>query len=86
MLMPMHIRSGVVPCEPRRFGGGELRIFDTVQTEGVPTATERYQLVYPIQNQMVFFPSSYLHEILPVICPSRAFADSRFTVNGWVRQ
>ena len=55
MLMPMHIRSGVVPCEPRRFGGGELRIFDTVQTEGVPTATERYQLVYPIQNQMVFF-------------------------------
>jgi Rps23 Pro-64 3,4-dihydroxylase Tpa1-like proline 4-hydroxylase len=72
--------------EPRRFGGGELRIFDTIQTEGVSTATECYQLVYPRQNQIVFFPSSYLHEILPVVCPSRAFADSRFTVNGWVRR
>jgi SM-20-related protein len=72
--------------EPRRFGGGELRIFDTVQTQGAPTATEFFQLIYPLQNQIVFFPSSYLHEILPVICPSREFADSRFTVNGWVRQ
>jgi Rps23 Pro-64 3,4-dihydroxylase Tpa1-like proline 4-hydroxylase len=72
--------------EPRRFGGGELKIFDTVKTKSGPTATERFQLVYPLQNQVVFFLSSYLHEILPVICPSRDFADSRFTVNGWYRQ
>jgi SM-20-related protein len=72
--------------EPRRFAGGELRIFDTAKTEGGPTATEHFQLVYPLQNQVVFFPSSFLHEILPVICPSREFADSRFTVNGWYRQ
>lgn len=69
--------------EPRRFAGGELRVFDTVHTDGVPTAAKPFQLVYPLQNQIVFFPSSYLHEILPVICPSREFADSRFTVNGW---
>jgi SM-20-related protein len=73
--------------EPRRFGGGELRIFDTVLINGVPTATQRFsQLIYPLQNQIVFFPSSYLHEIVPVICPSRDFANSRFTVNGWYRQ
>jgi Rps23 Pro-64 3,4-dihydroxylase Tpa1-like proline 4-hydroxylase len=72
--------------EPRRFAGGELRIFDTETTQDVPTATHRFQLVYPLQNQVVFFPSSFLHEILPVICPSREFADSRFTVNGWYRQ
>ena len=72
--------------EPRRFGGGELKIFDTVKTNSGPTATERFQLVYPLQNQVVFFLSSYLHEILPVICPSRDFADSRFTVNGWYCQ
>jgi SM-20-related protein len=72
--------------EPRRFTGGELKIFDTVKPEGGSTATERFQLIYPLQNQIVFFPSSFLHEILPVTCPSRAFADSRFTVNGWYRR
>jgi SM-20-related protein len=72
--------------EPRQFAGGELKIFETVKTEGGSTATERFELIYPLQNQIVFFPSSFLHEILPVTCPSRAFADSRFTVNGWYRR
>jgi SM-20-related protein len=72
--------------EPRQFAGGELRIFDTYKSEVGLTATERFELVYPLQNQIVFFPSSFLHEILPVTCPSRAFADSRFTVNGWYRR
>jgi SM-20-related protein len=69
--------------EPRRFGGGELRIFNLIQS--APTGTEHFELIYPLQNQIVFFPSCYLHEILPVVCPSREFADSRFTVNGWYR-
>jgi SM-20-related protein len=34
----------------------------------------------------VLFPSQYLHEVLPVRCPSHQFVDSRFTLNGWVRQ
>jgi Rps23 Pro-64 3,4-dihydroxylase Tpa1-like proline 4-hydroxylase len=66
--------------EPRGFGGGELRIFNT-RTE--PSHPVPYRLVCPLQNQVVFFQSSYLHEILPVVCPSGRFADSRFTVNGW---
>jgi Rps23 Pro-64 3,4-dihydroxylase Tpa1-like proline 4-hydroxylase len=27
-----------------------------------------------------------MHEVLRVSCPSQAFADSRFTINGWVRK
>jgi Rps23 Pro-64 3,4-dihydroxylase Tpa1-like proline 4-hydroxylase len=27
-----------------------------------------------------------MHEVLRVSCPSKAFADSRFTINGWVRK
>jgi Rps23 Pro-64 3,4-dihydroxylase Tpa1-like proline 4-hydroxylase len=69
--------------EPRRFGGGELRIFNTRSAREPSEPSAPYRLVYPLQNQIVFFQSSYLHEILPVLCPSRRFADSRFTVNGW---
>jgi SM-20-related protein len=70
--------------EPRQFGGGELRVYGAgTQTENLASASSH--LVHPRQNQAVFFPSSHLHEILPVVCPSRRFADSRFTVNGWYR-
>jgi excisionase family DNA binding protein len=33
---------------------------------------------------LVLFPSSYSHEVLPVKCPTRKFAHSRFTANGWI--
>jgi SM-20-related protein len=73
--------------EPLAFHGGQLRIFDTALTEdGRAVATGPYRLVYPQQNQVVFFLSWCRHEILPVACPSRDFADSRFTVNGWYHQ
>jgi Rps23 Pro-64 3,4-dihydroxylase Tpa1-like proline 4-hydroxylase len=69
--------------EPKPFRGGELRIYDS-RKEGqgyVPTAD--YRVVVPRQNQIVFFPSALAHEITPVECSSKAFVDSRFTVNGW---
>jgi SM-20-related protein len=72
--------------EPRGFFGGELRIFDTKWENGNTVATQPYRMVYPLQNQIVFFPSYCLHEILPVGCPSEDFADSRFTVNGWLHR
>jgi Rps23 Pro-64 3,4-dihydroxylase Tpa1-like proline 4-hydroxylase len=40
----------------------------------------------PQQNQIVFFPCSVLHEITAIECSSRAFADSRFTLNGWLHK
>ncbi len=69
--------------EPRPFEGGELRLHDSGASEPY-VSVGSYQRVVPQPNQIVFFPCSLLHEITPVECPSRAFADSRFTLNGWL--
>jgi Rps23 Pro-64 3,4-dihydroxylase Tpa1-like proline 4-hydroxylase len=72
--------------EPRQFEGGELRIHDARLEGGVYVSAGSYQTIVPRQNQIVFFPCELLHEINPVKCPSRLFADSRFTLNGWLRR
>ena len=69
--------------EPKAFTGGELRIYDSQQENGQWVKTDNCQTIVPDQNRIVFFPSSLVHEITPVECPSQAFADSRLTVNGW---
>ena len=69
--------------EPKRFQGGELRIYDSQRREGIYVPSGDYRAVVPRQNQIVFFRSSLAHEITPVECPSSDFGDSRFTVNGW---
>jgi Rps23 Pro-64 3,4-dihydroxylase Tpa1-like proline 4-hydroxylase len=71
--------------EPSQFEGGELRLYDRRDSEPHVSAGS-YQTIVPQQNQIVFFPCSVLHEITPVRCRSRAFADSRFTLNGWLHQ
>ena len=68
-------------CEPMSFRGGELRILET--DPGTHEARSGSRLIYPQQNQAVFFPSGLLHEILPVSTPGY-FASSRFTLNGWL--
>lgn len=70
--------------EPRQFSGGELRIYDCQNAQQIGTAS--YETIVPQQNQIVFFPCCALHEITPVKCPSKLFADSRFTLNGWLRK
>jgi Rps23 Pro-64 3,4-dihydroxylase Tpa1-like proline 4-hydroxylase len=72
--------------EPKAFHGGELRLHDSHRENGVWTYTGDYRAVVPEQNQIVFFRSEMLHEITPVVCSSRVFADSRFTVNGWLHR
>jgi Rps23 Pro-64 3,4-dihydroxylase Tpa1-like proline 4-hydroxylase len=72
--------------EPKAFSGGELRLHDSYRENGGWSSTGDYKAVVPEQNQIVFFPSSLLHEITPVQCPSQAFGDSRFTVNGWLHR
>lgn len=56
--------------EPKAFCGGELVVEEEV--------------VQPDNNMMIFFPSGLIHEVKTVVCPSRDFASSRFTVNGWI--
>jgi len=70
--------------EPKKFRGGELRLYDSRRENGDYVRAENYRTIVPRQNQIVFFPSSLEHEITPVDCASQAFADSRFTVNGWL--
>ena len=72
--------------EPRQFEGGELRIHDAHLQHGAYVSAGSYQTIIPQQNQIVFFPCEMLHEITPVKCASQLFADSRFTLNGWLRR
>jgi len=71
--------------EPKQFAGGELRIHDARLEPNGYESEGSYQAIVPQQNQIVFFPCELMHEITAVNCPSRQFADSRFTLNGWLR-
>ncbi|MBD2387463.1 2OG-Fe(II) oxygenase [Cylindrospermum sp. FACHB-282] len=71
---------------PKPFSGGELLIYDSKISNNSYVNAESFKTVEPRNNSIVFFPSRYMHEVLPVSCPSKAFADSRFTINGWVRR
>ncbi|MGA8492118.1 MAG: 2OG-Fe(II) oxygenase [Terriglobales bacterium] len=72
--------------EPKQFSGGELRIYDSRRENDNYVPTANYRTIVPEQNQLVLFASGLSHEITPVDCPSGRFADSRFTVNGWVHK
>ncbi|MEG4634439.1 2OG-Fe(II) oxygenase [Microcoleus sp. AR_TQ3_B6] len=72
--------------EPKAFSGGELLIYDSKIENNFYVADDTFRTVEPRNNSIVFFLSRYMHEVLRVSCPSKAFADSRFTINGWVRK
>jgi SM-20-related protein len=69
--------------EPQAFTGGQLRIYDLAATDPDPRRARSVD-IEPVRNRLVFFPSGFLHEIVPVTCPSGAFVDGRFTLNGWL--
>lgn len=72
--------------EPKPFSGGELAIYDRKIINSTDYPSDSFQTIEPRNNSIVFFPSNCYHEVLPVTCVSHAFADSRFTINGWVRR
>lgn len=72
--------------EPKAFSGGELVIYDSQVKNGYYVQADTFKTVEPRNNSIVFFLSRYMHEVLPIVCPSKDFADSRFTINGWVRR
>jgi Rps23 Pro-64 3,4-dihydroxylase Tpa1-like proline 4-hydroxylase len=71
-------------ASPKPFRGGELRLYEVAVKNGVYEAGDEHWLIEPKDNSAVFFPSHTMHEVLPVNCRSKHFADSRFTVNGWI--
>jgi Rps23 Pro-64 3,4-dihydroxylase Tpa1-like proline 4-hydroxylase len=72
--------------EPKAFTGGELKIYDSKIQGNYYVQSDTFKLIEPINNSVVFFLSRYMHEVLPVSCPSKQFMDGRFTINGWVRR
>ncbi|MGB3513957.1 MAG: 2OG-Fe(II) oxygenase [Microcoleaceae cyanobacterium] len=70
--------------QPKQFSGGELVLYDEKMENDEYVKADSFKIVEPTNNSLIFFPSHYWHEVLPVNCPSEAFADSRFTINGWV--
>lgn len=63
-------------AEPRRFSGGELRLFRLGSDSG-------YVDVEPEQNSLIAFHSWMRHEVRPVAVPSGEFRDYRFSINCW---
>jgi SM-20-related protein len=63
---------------PKPFTGGELRLYENRDAL-------KFNEIEPKNNSLILFPSDCWHELMPVK-NSAFFADSRFTVNGWVRE
>ena len=72
-------------CEPKGFAGGDLLLYDTCVATGDYRAVA-FSRIEPIGNSLVFFPSAYYHEVLPVHSDGDAFENARFTINGWLHR
>jgi Rps23 Pro-64 3,4-dihydroxylase Tpa1-like proline 4-hydroxylase len=70
--------------EPKRFTGGELRVYDARLKGGRWTPANSFRAIPVEQNRLVVFPSRFAHEFLTVHCGSHAFVDSLFTMTGWL--
>lgn len=67
--------------QPKRFTGGALRLHRI----GAQPGDEGIDMS-PDDNSLIVFPSWGPHEVMPIACPSRQFADSRFAVNCWIHR
>jgi SM-20-related protein len=63
-------------AEPKRFSGGELRLFRLGTQSG-------FVDIEPVQNSLIAFHSWMRHEVRPVAVPSGEFRDYRFAINCW---
>lgn len=63
-------------AEPKRFSGGELRLFRLGTESG-------FVDIEPLQNSLIAFHSWMRHEVRPVAVPSGEFRDYRFAINCW---
>ena len=68
--------------EPKKFTGGELRIFPQVNPAEISEAGAID--IVPQHGMGLAFSSWLPHEVRPVTCPSRKFEHARFAINCWV--
>jgi SM-20-related protein len=67
---------------PKAFSGGVLRLHSLAASGRQGTFVD----IAPDRDTLVFFPSFFPHEVLPVKCTSGQFLDSRFAINFWLYQ
>jgi SM-20-related protein len=67
---------------PQGFSGGILRLHSLAATGKQGTFAD----IAPDRDTLVFFPSFFPHEVLPVKCASGQFLDSRFAINFWIHR
>jgi SM-20-related protein len=70
--------------EPRPFAGGGLLLYGGRPDPFVYANARSVTMIEPRNNCLVVFSSQRWHELDMVRCPSGKFANSRFTVNGWL--
>jgi Rps23 Pro-64 3,4-dihydroxylase Tpa1-like proline 4-hydroxylase len=71
---------------PRRFSGGELRIYGMPTLSAAKGGAAQFAEIVPETDTMVVFPSWLRHEVRPVSVPSGEWQDSRFTINCWLHR
>jgi SM-20-related protein len=67
---------------PKAFSGGILRLHSLAASGKQGTFAD----IEPDRDTLVFFPSFFPHEVLPVKCTRGHFIDSRFAINFWLYQ
>jgi SM-20-related protein len=67
---------------PKAFSGGILRLHSLAASGKKGTFAD----IVPDRDTLVFFPSFFPHEVLPVKCTGGRFLDSRFAINFWLYQ
>lgn len=69
--------------EPKPYRGGDLLLYDSRFS---PRAYVRslFTRIVPQNDSIVFFPSEYFHEVLPVQIATQDFSSSRFTMAGHI--
>ena len=65
--------------EPKRFTGGELVFYPFAEDAGL-------EVLKPLQNRLVVFPSFAPHEVRKISCTGNEFRDSRFSINCWLHR
>jgi SM-20-related protein len=70
--------------EPRQFGGGHLRMYNTLTENGIRCCGTGFVDIEPPHNSLIAFPSDCYHEVTPIRCESDAFADQRLSLNIWL--
>lgn len=69
--------------EPKPYRGGDLILYDSRFSPRAYLRSQ-YTRIIPQNNSMIFFPSEYFHEVLPIESENREFMHSRFTLSGHI--